>query len=225
MTEYRLDRLSMRLAAHLTRRSVLAGLLGVSAVVAVGDDALAAPRRTCRSMSASCTRSAQCCSGFCTTSGPRRLRNRCTCPGESDTVCPTGCVDLEQDANNCGACGYACRAGQTCSWSTCVTECELATNATICITRPDNTTDDACATDLWLDSSDYLPENCGTDSDCQPIQTLPTGYEAYCTVGLRFSDAVPYGVSGEPFGFTGVPGPDSVLGRCLLLAPFNGTCD
>jgi hypothetical protein len=37
----------------------------------------------------------------------------CLC-GEGLTTCPLGCVDLQADAADCGACGHACDSGERC---------------------------------------------------------------------------------------------------------------
>jgi len=39
------------------------------------------------------------------------------------TPCASGCVDVMEDAQNCGACGTACTAGQVCSAGVCTTAC------------------------------------------------------------------------------------------------------
>ncbi|MEZ4226170.1 MAG: hypothetical protein R3B13_34810 [Polyangiaceae bacterium] len=53
--------------------------------------------------------------------------NVCTCNGSAacsagETCCqtPSQCVDLQSDANNCGACGASCPSGQTCQSGSCV---------------------------------------------------------------------------------------------------------
>ena len=36
------------------------------------------------------------------------------------TVCPTGCVDLDSDEQNCGACGNVCEETDVCNVGTCM---------------------------------------------------------------------------------------------------------
>ena len=43
----------------------------------------------------------------------------CVCPGGL-TACATGCVNLQADNSNCGACGTACATGQTCNGGKCI---------------------------------------------------------------------------------------------------------
>jgi hypothetical protein len=42
----------------------------------------------------------------------------CTCNGNK-TACAGGCVDLQNDSNNCGRCGNVCPGGQTCYGGMC----------------------------------------------------------------------------------------------------------
>lgn len=64
-------------------------------------------RCVCKVNGATCSTHRQCCGGRCTGGecGP--------CPPGKD-LCPSGCVDLRTDDENCGACGTACAAGQVC---------------------------------------------------------------------------------------------------------------
>lgn len=48
----------------------------------------------------------------------------CSCNGSDgcgggETCCASGCVDLDEDTANCGACGAACDSGQTCRNGAC----------------------------------------------------------------------------------------------------------
>lgn len=46
----------------------------------------------------------------------------CVCPDPAMTDCGDGCVDLDGDADNCGACGQSCGAEESCVAGSCVTE-------------------------------------------------------------------------------------------------------
>ena len=42
------------------------------------------------------------------------------CMGAGQTLCMTGCRNLQTDPTNCGACGFSCGPGQTCVSGACV---------------------------------------------------------------------------------------------------------
>jgi len=46
-----------------------------------------------------------------------------TTSGCQGTICGCGCVDLNTDDQNCGACGNACATGETCSEGVCTSPC------------------------------------------------------------------------------------------------------
>ncbi len=48
------------------------------------------------------------------------LVSSCKCSDQNLTRCPVGCVDLKSSLSNCGSCGHACMADETCSNGTCV---------------------------------------------------------------------------------------------------------
>lgn len=59
------------------------------------------------------------CQGQGRPAGLTCQQNSCTCPG-GKTVCGTSCVDIQTDADNCGACSNKCKAqGATCNAGTC----------------------------------------------------------------------------------------------------------
>jgi hypothetical protein len=41
------------------------------------------------------------------------------CPSSFETMCPSGCVLLNSDDQNCGKCGLACTSGQICFAGSC----------------------------------------------------------------------------------------------------------
>jgi hypothetical protein len=87
---------------------------------------------SCQAAAPSCSNNTYCANGACSTcpSLPNAVGgcvgNACglvTCvPGfaDCDAVQSNGCETSLTDVNNCGACGRACGAGQTCSSGTCV---------------------------------------------------------------------------------------------------------
>ena len=54
----------------------------------------------------------------------------CSCPS-GDSFCPTGCLNLSNDTNNCGQCYHACAAGWPCSGGVCQNPC-AGTSLTWC---------------------------------------------------------------------------------------------
>ena len=112
MDDRRFDALSRVLAHTQSRRAtVRAAIAALASGGAVATIASADARIVCRRMQQSCSRDAQCCSGYCDkrTSLPRAQRNRCGC-GADRVICPGSatCIDLSNDVNHCGACGNAC---------------------------------------------------------------------------------------------------------------------
>ena len=81
----------------------------------------------CGSCGTGCPSGKSCQSGQClcthTTCPPGTSQDPATCqclcpPGQ--TSCPTGCVDLQSDDANCGACGTVCPSGQSCQSGQCL---------------------------------------------------------------------------------------------------------
>ena len=96
---------------------------------------------TCQNGDCGCSQAAQCggsgadcrndrcrCAGdgcrdgeMCEGSGSNA---KCSCNGGDgcgggETCCASGCADLDEDAENCGACGVACPSGQECRSGSC----------------------------------------------------------------------------------------------------------
>lgn len=87
-----------------------------------------------------------------------------TCPADQQ-LCGGACIAVGTDHDNCGACGHACGAGQTCSAS----QCECPEDRTVC----------------GLDCADLAsdPAHCGScPVACDPGQvcTTPAGGAATC---------------------------------------------
>jgi hypothetical protein len=75
---------------------------------------------------------------------------RCTCPNQNQTFCPgEGCVNLNNDEENCGACGTECPPDATCTNRAC--DC-----------GPNNI--EACEDDgeLYCIDTDTSPDHCGS---------------------------------------------------------------
>ncbi len=80
--------------------------------------------------------------------GDEPSSNTNTCSA-NETSCSGACVDTNSDAKNCGACGTACTADQTCSNGACVLDCvtgQTACDGTCVNTRNDIANCGACGT-------------------------------------------------------------------------------
>jgi hypothetical protein len=194
MDGQKFDQMARWVERTLSRRSAVAGMLGLAAASLTVSGADAAVRRTCRPNSAGCLRNAQCCSGLCDTrrTTPRNRRNRCACP-DGMVSCGNTCVDLMNDDDNCGACGNAC-AGTcvsgvcTCQGITCTVDEdggweECGIDYETCAPRDSCTYDGGLSTrscTSHADCADYAPE-CGVD-----------GVECGCVAGFGGATAGDY---------------------------------
>jgi large repetitive protein len=108
----RLEQLARELASgEISRRSALRRLGGAGAAALVpsfllADDALA-----------KCPKSRQCGSKCCP-SGAKCKHGKCKCKSGL-RKCGKKCVDRATDPKNCGSCGHACAAGETCANGAC----------------------------------------------------------------------------------------------------------
>jgi hypothetical protein len=121
MDETRFDQLTRRLGQGITRRRVVASMLGLAAGAAVLRDQADAAR--CRDGGRACTNDGNCCAGRCERLPSRtgvQARFVCGCP-TGQILCNSRCVDPTSSPIACGGCGRRCRSGQSCVDRVCVT--------------------------------------------------------------------------------------------------------
>ncbi len=87
-----------------------------------------------------------------TFAGPRDTpTNGALCCGANSAACTSGCVNLQTDNANCGACGNTCAAGTQCTAGRCLRSNVCST----CVYSACSTATNACAADAtcraWLD--------------------------------------------------------------------------
>ncbi|MFH1437531.1 MAG: hypothetical protein ABIJ56_17625 [Pseudomonadota bacterium] len=102
------------------------------------------------------------------------------------TLCGGECVDLNNDPDNCGACGHACEPGRLCNGrGECSVQCGEG------LTQCEGAGGPYCA-DLTSD-----PGNCGT---CGAICTAPAGAEPVCNNALCGWVCLPgfHDIDGQP---------------------------
>lgn len=137
-------------------------------------------RCVCKAEGATCTAHRECCSRRCT-------GGECgACPPGKE-LCQSGCVDLQTDDDNCGACGTACGAGQVCISGACT--CTAGSCPDGCCAGDQcnpGTTDAFCGrngeTCASCDSGDICDQRtCVTGSG-----TCPAGANVCVTPGLDF---------------------------------------
>ncbi|MFI5288888.1 MAG: hypothetical protein ACHQ17_04525 [Polyangia bacterium] len=87
------------------------------------------------------------------------------------TVCPKGCLDLMNDPNNCGSCGYQCPVSAAGAKGV----CQAGKCAQTCISPSESICGDAC-----VDTSSD-PSHCGS---CDNYCDSPSGGGAACVGGV-----------------------------------------
>lgn len=183
----RFDDISRLLGARTGRRAAIGGLVAalLGSATRSGADAALPQRATCRPLTASCLRNAQCCSGACDTrrTAPRKQRNRCICPG-GQTNCGGSCVDTTSSMTRCGACDTACDTERadacvsgvcTCGGDPACTGTDLCVDG-ICETPPEP----ECSAGNWIgEPCTYATDCCSltcTDGFCAQPTTDCAGF-------------------------------------------------
>jgi hypothetical protein len=177
MDRRRFDDVARAFAQRTDRRRLGAVAMALVAAALAPDAgrAVAAPRLVCRQARASCTRNAQCCSGYCETrrGAPRPDRNRCGCPRE--LVCGDRC----------------CAVGQTCAAGSCRKVCEVEAPAFFCVGNPDGEVVQTCGGESMGGVS------CTADSDCAHAAAWCSdpGFHCMCVTyrANEVGDVLPYG--------------------------------
>jgi len=155
------DALARRLNDRLSRRRVVASMLGLAGAAIVVDPIGA---HTCRPAGRKCASGAQCCSGRCDTARTTRRsqRNRCVCQ-PNERVCRGLCFDFAVDERNCGGCGVQCLPNQSCIDGECICD---DPNAIVC---------GGVCTDITT------PDHCGPT--CEPCPPGHSCVDGACTCG------------------------------------------
>ena len=112
-----------------------------------------------------CPPGATCVGGNCANTG---CMGGPPCTGTDSTCCPGGCVDVQNDPNNCSECGFQCAMGDTCQNGNCVAP-------TSCNGGPVCTGGKQCCTSGCA-NVETDPRNCGRcNLLCPPGDTCQTG--------------------------------------------------
>ncbi len=202
MDSGRFDNLARRWGQVVTRRSVLAGLVGLAGV-AVGVDDSEAANRTCRLLTHKCVKNQQCCTGFCDRRGstPRVRRNRCVCPDDR-TVCVQDCCTSDETCIDDICCpagttltcnGACCAEGEICKDGQCFFPCAQV--------EPDNL---GCQWDTNYDEIQYCESYetagiCGFNEECAEklinyqVPCGTPGVACLCQLGIQFSSVLANG--------------------------------
>lgn len=104
-----------------------------------------------------------------------------SCPNGA-SFCGDTCVDLNDDSQNCGACGKVCSSGRTCSGGVCVAgtsciSCKSSTRSGACATQ-----NNACELDIECSNLSNCVEQCTTPSCVSSCQT------SYPTAVTKFAN-------------------------------------
>ena len=123
------------------------------------------------------------------------------CNGVADdgiTRCGGACVDLQNDASNCGGCGIACGGGTGCVRGACVCPASAATACGgRCVDRQSDpvncgacgvtcSTGTSCQAGRCAATAGSCPSSCATGADCTTCRTPsdPAGSSYCCLSGL-----------------------------------------
>lgn len=121
-----LETIARSLASGMSRREALrAGGAAIAGAIALS------PQDAWAAVTGACPRGRVRCRTTCCPVGEVCLgtgtKAHCACPNHK-TRCNGQCVQLATNAKNCGRCGHACAAGQTCSGG----RCHCPTGETVC---------------------------------------------------------------------------------------------
>ncbi len=123
--------------------------------------------------------------------------------GSGLTSCSAGCVDLQNDSANCGACGKTCSTASSCSSGVCDAELVIKVTAPVDVYADDTT--------LWWNRQNSI-ERC-TRTNCTSGATL-WPYAGYTSVQSRFAYVLPAGQSAGTFFFGASYGGADYMSKC-----------
>jgi hypothetical protein len=140
---------------------------------------------------------------------------QCGCPSPTQLCGTNQCVNTQTDSSNCGSCGNACAAGQSCQGGQCVVSCGSGTcpatapqccqgigdaaNQIACCPPPDIST---CAHGVGGRPICGPPGQCGEFVTCSSTTQCCEGTGTSAGAGVCCNPAFEscqHGLSGEPF--------------------------
>ncbi|CAG8488425.1 8128_t:CDS:2 [Cetraspora pellucida] len=103
---------------------------------------------------------------------------------DGQTCCNKNCIDTNSDSKNCGSCGKACAAGETCQDGTCVNpgcsnDSQCSDGVLYNLTYPDYPMP---ATGNCINSTCYLCLFCTFETLCNSIQNAACVNTTNCSV-------------------------------------------